>query len=326
MSKTDVPDAPEVAPLQRISDTIIGQVDAISSECTSNLRLALTSLQADASLLIVIEHLKSARAAIVALMEWASPERPSEVKPREERRARDSEDVKKSVRHDLNNLRTACLEQMDYKIQVCEQAIESKSALNEYKKNSLLKYINNMGDSIQKLVEIILTVYDEEERFAPKTTELKGIVSRITDILSDLDGSISLVEADNELVYAYVDTVYIQRIIVILISNSMRFLKEKKEEHASFQGEINITLSSNNNFAVIEFADNGPGVSETIKGRLFEEGASTQLDGEHGLGLNNVKRLVEKHGGTVELGNEGVGATFIIKLPQEAVAQESVAQ
>jgi signal transduction histidine kinase len=326
MSKTDVPDAPEVAPLQRVSDTIIGQVDAIAKECTTNLKLAIASLEVDDGLPIVIEHLKSARAAIVALMEWASPEQPSEVNPREERRARGSEDVKKAVRHDLNNFKTGCLENMDFRIKVCEKIIESKSALNEDKKTSLLKYLNSMGASIKRLVNIILTVYDEEERFVPKTTELKGIASRITDILSDLNGSISLVEADDKPVYAYVDTVYIQRIIVILISNSMRFLKEKKEVDASFQGEINITLSSNNGFAVIEFADNGPGVSKSIKDRLFEEGASTQLDGEHGLGLNNVKRLVEKHGGTVELGNEGVGATFIIKLPQETVAQESVAQ
>jgi signal transduction histidine kinase len=66
---------------------------------------------------------------------------------------------------------------------------------------------------------------------------------------------------------------------------------------------------------VIQVGDNGPGVPKSIRTKIFEPFFSTREEGT-GIGLAMARRIVEKHGGWLDLrSNEGEGATFIITLP-----------
>lgn len=66
---------------------------------------------------------------------------------------------------------------------------------------------------------------------------------------------------------------------------------------------------------VIKMADNGPGVPKSIQEKLFQPFFSTKEEGT-GLGLSIATRIVEEHGGWLDLSSkEGEGATFIITLP-----------
>ncbi len=66
---------------------------------------------------------------------------------------------------------------------------------------------------------------------------------------------------------------------------------------------------------IIEMSDDGPGVPESIQEKLFQPFFSTKEEGT-GLGLSIAQRIVEEHGGWLELESiEGNGATFRIKLP-----------
>jgi len=66
---------------------------------------------------------------------------------------------------------------------------------------------------------------------------------------------------------------------------------------------------------MIEMSDDGPGVPESIQEKLFQPFFSTKEEGT-GLGLSIAQRIVEEHGGWLELESvEGKGATFRIKLP-----------
>ncbi len=66
---------------------------------------------------------------------------------------------------------------------------------------------------------------------------------------------------------------------------------------------------------VIKMADNGPGVPKSIQEKLFQPFFSTKEEGT-GLGLSIATRIVEEHGGWLDLkSKEGEGATFIITLP-----------
>jgi signal transduction histidine kinase len=67
--------------------------------------------------------------------------------------------------------------------------------------------------------------------------------------------------------------------------------------------------------AVVEIADDGPGVPEAARGHLFEPYFTTKSSGT-GLGLAICRRLVEAHGGTVRLVRSQAGETvFAIELP-----------
>ena len=65
-------------------------------------------------------------------------------------------------------------------------------------------------------------------------------------------------------------------------------------------------------------ADNGAGVPDADKSRIFEKYISLQpREGPHGWGLAFVQRIVQGHGGTVrEDGTPGKGAQFVIELPR----------
>jgi len=65
----------------------------------------------------------------------------------------------------------------------------------------------------------------------------------------------------------------------------------------------------------LDVADDGPGIPETIRPRLFEPFATTREDG-NGLGLAVSRRIVERHGGSLALLPATPGATFRIELPR----------
>ncbi len=63
-------------------------------------------------------------------------------------------------------------------------------------------------------------------------------------------------------------------------------------------------------------ADDGPGISDAIRHRLFQPFATHGKSGGTGLGLAMAKKIVEAHGGTIEVGSDpGGGASFRIALP-----------
>jgi signal transduction histidine kinase len=67
--------------------------------------------------------------------------------------------------------------------------------------------------------------------------------------------------------------------------------------------------------AVLRLSDSGPGVPESIRERIFEPFYTTKEEGT-GLGLSIVSRIVEEHGGWLDLtSKEGEGSTFVITLP-----------
>ena len=71
---------------------------------------------------------------------------------------------------------------------------------------------------------------------------------------------------------------------------------------------------------VVCVEDVGPGLSETVQARLFEPFFTARRDGT-GLGLANVRKIVELHGGTVTGENRSDGgARFTVKLPRGCVS------
>jgi signal transduction histidine kinase len=74
----------------------------------------------------------------------------------------------------------------------------------------------------------------------------------------------------------------------------------------------------------IEVSDTGPGIPEPLLSKVFEPFFTTKEEGT-GLGLSIVRRIVEEHGGSLEVhSREGGGATFTITLPVDPGTPEPV--
>lgn len=66
---------------------------------------------------------------------------------------------------------------------------------------------------------------------------------------------------------------------------------------------------------VIRISDNGPGIPESVIGKVMEPFFTTKEEGT-GLGLSIVARIIEEHGGRIDIkSKEGEGTVFIITLP-----------
>jgi signal transduction histidine kinase len=78
---------------------------------------------------------------------------------------------------------------------------------------------------------------------------------------------------------------------------------------------------------VISVIDNGPGVATEKTARLFEPFFTTKGLRGTGLGLAVTKRVVDQHGGTIEVKSQpGKGATFTMSIPVDPEAREDPSQ
>ncbi len=84
-------------------------------------------------------------------------------------------------------------------------------------------------------------------------------------------------------------------------------------------GSVQVRISEDGAAVLVEVADNGPGIGEEDLPHVFEElyrGQSARGMEGSGLGLVLVKRIVERHGGSVVVRTRlGQGTVFIVRLP-----------
>jgi len=113
-----------------------------------------------------------------------------------------------------------------------------------------------------------------------------------------------------------VDAFRMQQVFRNLIENSVAACSDPvtiSAEWSHSPGEDSLSLR-------VVLRDNGPGLSAEHKQRIFQPFFTTKKGGT-GLGLVISRRIVEAHGGWIELGNSSEqGAEFVITLPRESPA------
>ncbi len=83
------------------------------------------------------------------------------------------------------------------------------------------------------------------------------------------------------------------------------------------KGKLSITAKKEKNAILISFTDTGKGIPKDIQDKIFVPFYTTKAEGEGtGLGLDIIRKIVEKHKGTITFkSKEGVGTTFYVNLP-----------
>jgi signal transduction histidine kinase len=107
------------------------------------------------------------------------------------------------------------------------------------------------------------------------------------------------------------DEALLQEVWLNLIQNAIKFSKNS--------GQIKIELYQKEAQAVCKITDNGIGIADSEKARIFErfyKGDKSRSKEGNGLGLVIVKRIVELSGGKIYFESEfGKGSTFTVELP-----------
>ena len=87
------------------------------------------------------------------------------------------------------------------------------------------------------------------------------------------------------------------------------------QQAAGPAGTVTIDAEVTPALVAVGVSDSGPGVDASVRARLFEPLVTTRQKGI-GLGLALVKRIAERHGGSVSYEPRGNGARFVVRLPR----------
>ena len=228
-------------------------------------------------------------------------------------------DVARRIAHEIKNPLTP--------IQLSAERMKRKFGpmLGEYEKD-----LTQYTDVIVRQTNDLRRIVDEFSKFARMPEPEK----RETNLTELVKGAVVLNQAAfNEVsisfsnkagqVMADIDATMIGQALTNLLKNSGEAIETYAETVGSkgYEGLIKVTMSKTEEGIVITVADNGIGLPAENRSRLFEPYVTHREEGT-GLGLPIVKKIIEEHGGTLELadapkfrGNTHFGALVRINLP-----------
>ncbi len=214
-------------------------------------------------------------------------------------------EVARGIAHEIKNPLTP--------IQLNTQRLKKK-----FKEGSpdFIKVFDESTNVIIQEVEGLKKLVDEFSKFArmpepnPKPYKLHRIIDATLALYKDTRKGIKfLTNYDSKIDIINVDNEQLKRVFINLIENSI--------DAVNGNGiiEINTSLMPNSKTVRIEVKDNGMGVSDENKDKLFLPYFSTKKKGS-GLGLAIANRIVVDHSGIIRIeDNQPKGAKFIIELP-----------
>ena len=118
-----------------------------------------------------------------------------------------------------------------------------------------------------------------------------------------------------------VDKRKIIRAILNLINNA----REALVNSPVLKPEIYLRIDSTSEWLNIHVSDNGPGIPEAIRHKIFEPFITAGKEKGIGIGLCVVRKIVEEHNGTLWFTTgPGCGTTFTLRLPNSVSSQSVV--
>ncbi len=178
------------------------------------------------------------------------------------------------------------------------------------------KILNNFSNTLIEQIDNLSAIATEFSNFA-KMPRTKNQVFNILEILhptvelfqSDSSAKIELKKPAGEYYPVYADKEQLSRVFVNLIKNGVQSIPAERE------GKVSIEVTKENNFVQVTISDNGKGIPEEMRDKLFQPNFTTKSGGM-GLGLAIVKSIVENAGGSIDFTTRlNQGSSFIVKLP-----------
>ena len=180
---------------------------------------------------------------------------------------------------------------------------------------SVRKNSENISLAVDKASKIVFALKKFVHKDHVGEKEQANIIDNIETVLTlqhnQLKQGIEVVKHYDEIpmVYCYPDELV--QVWINLISNAIQAM--------DCSGTIHISIKNLGENIQVAISDNGPGIAKELQEKIFEPFFTTKRAGEGtGIGLDIVKKILEKHNATLKLESEiGKGSTFIVTLPIE---------
>jgi PAS domain S-box-containing protein len=117
----------------------------------------------------------------------------------------------------------------------------------------------------------------------------------------------------------------LEQVLINLIANARDAILDRKATKTELRGRIEVSLEEDKDFWCMRVRDNGGGISEGIRDRIFNPFFTTKDPNKGmGLGLSLSYSIVHRYGGEISLEDSGENGTcFLIKLPKYAPKAKS---
>ncbi|MEE9311669.1 MAG: HAMP domain-containing sensor histidine kinase [Planctomycetota bacterium] len=177
------------------------------------------------------------------------------------------------------------------------------------------EWVERISDGMQDVSSILLAHADRNYRTSRTVTDLEDLLSRAIDASETelkewgIETSIDVSSTENVRLP--------KNVMVPVLSNLVKNAAQVMFNHFTFKPTINLRVRRlNPQLLTIEVEDNGPGVPESQRERIFERGLTTKLKGQ-GVGLAFCKQAITEIGGRIEVDSpaEHMGTIFRVTIP-----------
>lgn len=214
-------------------------------------------------------------------------------------------EMAKQVAHEIKNPLTPMrlsVQSFERKFDLSDPDAENK--LKEFSK-SLIQQIDTMSNIASAFSNFAQMPAQQKE-----TLNVVEIVKLALDIFTE--NYIHFI-ADEERVIAKLDRTQLIRVVTNLVKNAIQAVPEVDAPR------ILVTVTSEDDRVKISVADNGVGIADEFKDKIFEPKFTTKSSGM-GLGLGMVKNIVENYKGSIQFTSQpGKGTVFTVMLPKEEI-------
>ncbi|MBN2654913.1 MAG: HAMP domain-containing protein [Nitrospirae bacterium] len=166
--------------------------------------------------------------------------------------------------------------------------------------------ITSEVESLRGLVDIF-SRYGRMPEMKKEAADIQQLIDSVTFMYKGFKDIKIDIFIQKDLPPIYLDIEQFKRVLINIIDNAIKAMKGS--------GTVSINAKSRENTIIFDIADNGPGISDDIKDKLFMPYFSG-TDGGTGLGLAIASKIVSDHEGTIAVkDNKPNGAVFTIGIP-----------
>jgi signal transduction histidine kinase len=213
-------------------------------------------------------------------------------------------EMAKQIAHEIKNPLTP----MKLSVQQLQRAWKDN-------KENFDKYLERVCRTLVEQIEDLSNIASEFSNFAkmPRAVNekinLAERIKSILDLFSNTENVDFTFNCASDNIYIMADKEQISRVFINLIKNAIQAIPENRK------GKIAITLESKNNNAFFTITDNGKGIPEELRDKMFTPNFTTKSSGM-GLGLAIVKNIIETIEGSITFDTDiRHGTTFYIEIP-----------
>lgn len=210
-----------------------------------------------------------------------------------------------SISHDLRHSLAAIVANAEF---LCESNLTSGQREDLYAEIQIA--VHQMTDLIESLLEFSRT----RESLHASQGDVRDAVDRAIQAVKahpEFHGIRIQVHSQGSSA-GWFDFRKLERVLQNLLLNACEAVSQES-------GKIEVSLRRAGDGLEIRVADNGPGIAEAVRGRLFEPFVSHGKENGTGMGLTVVQKILQDHGGDITVESTSpAGTTFTVRLPLNA--------